>query len=306
MISRMAAEQGATTLDLGRIGVWTGALDGVPVAQARELAAEIEELGFGTLWIPEAVGRNAMASAALLGSATSSLVVATGIANIYARDPMSMNAGYETLADALDGRFLLGLGVSHKPAIEGLRGHEFKPPLAYMADYIDLMDSSTFLGYKPETGRHRAIGALGPKMLELARDRTDGAHTYNVNVEHTAVAREILGPDKILAAEVGHLVASDTDAARALARSFLKRYLALPNYANNLRRLGFGEAELEDGGSDRLIDELFTWGDVDKLGRRVDDHLDAGASHVCIQVITPPGVDPWPTWRQMAGLNPPR
>ena len=291
------------SLDLGRVGLWTGALDGVPVAQARELAAEIEELGFGTLWLPEAMGRNTMVHAALLGTATRSLVIATGVANIYARDAMSMNAGYETVADALGDRFLLGLGVSHKPAIEQLRGQEFRPPLRHMAEYLDAMDAAVYVAHKAETGRHRVLGALGPKMLALAKQRTGGAHTYCVNVEHTARAREILGPDKILAPECGHLVADDRDQARTLARQFLKRYLALPNYANNLHRLGFQDKDLDAGGSDRLIEELFTWGDLDKLNRRIEEHLAAGATHVCIQVVTPRGVDPWPTWRQMKGLT---
>lgn len=291
------------SLDLGTVGLWTGALDSVPVARAQELAAEVEELGFGTLWIPEAMGRNAMAHAALLGVATRTLVIATGIANIYARDAMSMNAGYETIADALDDRFLLGLGVSHQPAVEELRGQKFRPPLKHMADYLDAMDSALFLANRADTGRFRVLGALGPKMLALARQRTHGAHTYCVNVEHTARARDVLGPDKILAPECGHLVARDLEQARPLAQHFLKRYLALPNYANNLRRLGFRDADLEGGGSDRLIEQLFTWGDIEQLDLRVQEHLAAGATHVCVQVITPRGVDPWPTWRVMKGLN---
>ena len=291
------------SIELGEIGIWTSALDTVAVAEAREIAAELEELGYGSLWIPEAVGRNALVHAALLGAATERLVIATGVANIYARDPMSMNAGHQTLADALGERFLLGLGVSHQPAIEGIRHQSWNRPLPYMRDYLDAMDDATFRARPADARRWRMLGALGPKMLELAAARTDGAHTYNVTVDHTASARQILGPDKLLAVELAVVLETDPDLARSTARAHIARYTPLPNYANNLLRLGFEGSDLVGGGTDRLVDALVAWGDTDRVADRVAEHLAAGADHVCLQVLPVAGVLPRREWRELAPLN---
>ena len=291
------------TLDLGRIGIWTAVLDAVPTAEAREIAVELEELGYGALWIPEAIGRNALVHAALLGAATSRLAIATGVANIYARDPMSMHAGHQTLADAFGERFVLGLGVSHQPAVEGLRHRAWNRPLPYLGQYLDDMDASTFRARRADARLWRMVGALGPRMLALAAARTDGALTYNVTVDHTADARRILGPDKVLAVELAVILETDPDVARSTARAHIARYTPLPNYANNLMRLGFGRADLTDGGTDRLVDALVAWGDGDRVADRVGEHRAAGADHVCLQVLPVDGVVPRREWRQLAVLN---
>ena len=295
-------------LDLGRLGIWTFALDTVPVSQGRELAAELDELGYGALWLPEAIGRNPMAHAALLGTATRHMAMATGVANVYARDAMAMRAAHETLTDAFPGRFLLGIGVSHQPAVEGLRGQVFHRPLAHMRQYLDTMDTCRYSA-RPADGRlWRVLGALGPRMLELAAERCDGAHTYNVTVEHTAQAREILGPDKLLAVELAVILETDRARAHERARRHIARYTPLPNYANNLLRLGFAEDELAGGGSDRLVDALVAWGDLDRVASMVDAHLAAGADHVCLQAFGtedgPGDSVPLAAWRELAGLIP--
>jgi probable F420-dependent oxidoreductase len=272
-------------VDLGRIGVWTFALDLQPAARAAELAVELEEMGWGAIWFPESVGRDAPVNAALLLAATQDIAVATGIANIYGRDPMTMNAAWQTLAEAFPGRFLLGMGVSHQPSVEGLHGQEYKAPLATMREYLDRMDASLFLAAPPGDPPERVLAALGPKMLELARDRTRGAHPYFVPPEHTEIARTILGDDRLLAPE--QMVVLDTDPvrARAAARAAMSIYVTLPNYANSLKRLGYTEDDLGGDISDRLVDAIVAWGDVDAIGSRVRAHHDAGADHVCVQVL---------------------
>lgn len=295
-------------LDLGRVGIWTFALDTVPVARGKELAAELDELGYGALWLPEAVGRNPMAHAALLGDATRRMTIATGVANVYARDAMATRSAHETLTDAFPGRFLLGLGVSHQPAVEGLRGQTFRPPLAHMRQYLDDIDAATFRA-RPADGRlWRVLGALGPRMTALARDRADGAHTYNVTVEHTAATRAILGAGKLLAVELAVVFERDRAAAHSRARRHIARYVPLPNYANNLLRSGFTEDDLQGGGSDRLVDALVAWGDLDRIAAMVGAHHDAGADHVCLQVFDAddPGNDAVPhrAWRELAALMP--
>ncbi|MCJ7438928.1 MAG: LLM class F420-dependent oxidoreductase [Acidimicrobiia bacterium] len=272
-------------VELGRVGIWTFALDLQPAARAGELAAELEEMGWGAIWVPEAVGREAPVNASLLLAATQRIAVGTGIANIYARDAMSMNAAWQTLSEAFPGRFLLGMGVSHQPSVEGLHGQEYTPPLATMREYLDRMDASLFVAAPPSQPPERVLAALGPKMLELARDRTRGAHPYFVPPEHTEIARTILGEDRLLAPE--QMVVLDTDAARAraVARAAMSMYVTLPNYANNLLRLGFTEEDLGGDISDRLVDAIVAWGDAGTIAARVRAHHDAGADHVCVQVL---------------------
>lgn len=288
-------------MDLTRYGIWTIALDLQPAAAAKEAAAEVESLGFGAIWIPEAVNREAMANSMLLLSGTERIVVGTGIANLYARDAMSMSAGHKTITSAYPDRFLLGIGVSHQVAVENMRGQVYGKPLTTMKRYLDAMDSALFFAAPPETEPVRVLAALGPKMLELARDRASGAHPYFVPVEHTSVAREILGAGKLLCPEQAVVLETDPGAARAIARQHMRTYLGLPNYTNNLRRLGWGDDDLDGEGSDRLVDAIVGWGDTDAVVARIEAHHAAGADHVAIQVLTAdPRELPMPQWRELA------
>jgi probable F420-dependent oxidoreductase len=271
---------------LGRVGVWTGQLDFSPVGVVRDAAREVEELGYGAMWTGEAVGREVLTAAQLLLTASDSLVVATGIANIWARDALAMAAGQLSLGEAFPGRFVLGIGVSHKPLLD-VRGQDYGKPLAMMRDYLAGMDHGydVYRAVAPEIRPPRLLAALGPKMLELSATAADGAHTYFVPPEHTARAREILGPDKLLAPEQVCVLSSDPTLAREIARRHTTSYLRLANYTNNLKRFGFDDADFADGGNDRLVDTICAWGDVDAVAARVKAHLDAGADHVAVQVL---------------------
>lgn len=288
-------------MDLGRVGIWQYQLDQVPSGQAGEIAAEIEELGYGALWLPEMVGRESFVSSTLLLGATRRIVVATGIASIYARDALAANSALSTITEAFPERFLLGLGVSHQVMVEGLRGHDYTRPYSAMVAYLDAMDNGLFTASPPTTPTHRALAALGPKMLQLAAERTDGAHPYFVPVEHTAFARETMGAEALLAVEQAVVLETDPEAARAIARGHMAMYLTLPNYTNNLRRFGFDDVDLADGGSDRLVDAIVAWGDEAAIAARVAAHHEAGADHVCIQVLPEiPTEAPRDTWRRLA------
>jgi len=290
-----------TTVDLGRVGIWTFALDLQPIARARELAAELEELGYGAIWVPDAIGRDPLVHAALLLGGTRRVTVATGIAQIYGRDAMTMTGGWKTVSDAYPGRFVLGLGVSHQPMVEGLRGQTYGPPLTAMREYLDRMDTAMYVAAEPAEPPRRVLAALGPKMLALAAERADGAHPYNVPPEHTARAREILGPEKLLAPEQAVVLETDPVEARRIARAHMAIYLDLPNYMNNLRRFGIRDDDIADGGSDRLVDTLVAWGDVDAIRSRVRQHLDAGADHVAVQVLKSERTQvPMDDWRELA------
>lgn len=288
-------------MDIGRVGLWTFQLDLQPAARAQAAAAEIEALGYGAIWIPEAFGREAFTNAAILLAGTRRIVVATGIANIWGRDAMTMASAQKTLAEAYPERFLLGLGVSHAPLVAGLRGHDYAKPYSFMSNYLDAMDRAPFLAAGPTTEPRRVIGALHPKMLQLAAARTWGAHPYFVTPEHTAWARGILGAGPLLAPEQAVVLETDPAVARQIARAHMGTYLGLPNYARNLNRLGFGDADLANGGSDRLVDAIVAWGDVDAIVARVRAHHDAGADHVCVQVLDPdPRGLPMAQWRMLA------
>ena len=286
---------------MGPIGIWTHQFEDHPAAQVRETASELEDLGYGALWCGEAFGREALSNAGLLLSGTKRIVIATGIANIYARDAMAMAAGQKTLAEAYPNRFLLGLGVSHVPLVEKLRGHRYQNPVATMRAYLDAMDQAPYQSVPPPTKPLRVLAALGPKMLQLAGERADGAHPYNVNPEHTAQAREILGPDRYLCPEQAVVLETDPAKAREIARAFLALYLTLPNYTNNFLRLGFDESDFTNGGSNRLIDAIIAWGDLEAIRNRIRAHRSAGADHVCIQVLTAtPKALPMREWRELA------
>ncbi len=291
-------------MELGRIGIWTSALDRQPAAVVRRAVAEIEDLGYGTLWVGEAARREAFANAAVLLSASTTLVVATGIANIWARDPMAMAAGQRTLGEAWDGRFLLGVGVSHDPLVTP-RGHRYERPLDAMRAYLDAMDQAQFAAPALDAAPTvRVLGALGPRMLGLAAERADGAHPYLVPPEHTRQARQILGTTALLCPEVAVVLEPEPDRARGIARAHLGTYLRLANYRRNLARLGYDEDDLADAGSDRLVDSIVGWGTVERVSARLDDHLEAGADHVAVQVLTEDRARlPLEEWRALARSN---
>ena len=276
-------------IDLGRVGIWTGLLDLVPSSRAIELAAEVEEMGYGAIWIPEAVGRDPFVAAALLLQGTSSIKVATGIANIYARDPMTTANAQRTVEEAFPGRFLLGLGVSHRRLVQDLRNHEYSRPLSYMRDYLARMREALFLAHGPQELPEIVLAALGPRMLALSAEAAAGAHPYFVPPEHTAIARDVMGPDAALYPEQMVILDTDPATARALARKNMAPYLGLPNYTNNLLRLGFEQSDIDGGPgggpSDRLVDAIVAWGTPEQVTSRVQDHLDAGADHVGVQVL---------------------
>jgi probable F420-dependent oxidoreductase len=289
------------SMDLGPIGIWTSQLDYQPAARARKAAADLEKLGFGAIWFPESVGREALTHAALLLGATKRIVIATGIANIYARDPVTMAAAQKTLAEAYPGRFLLGLGVSHIPLVEQIRGHTYGKPVATMRAYLDAMDRAPYRAVASSVKPARVLAALGPRMLQLATERADGAHTYFVPPEHTARARKILGADRFLAVEQAVVLESDSARSREIARRHTSFYLALPNYVSNLRRLGFNDDDFAEGGSERLVDAIVACGDVTAAVDRVHAHQSAGADHVCIQVLpAEPQAVPMAQWRELA------
>lgn len=288
-------------MQLGRVGLWTYHLDLLPASRAKEAAQELEGLGYGAIWVPEAVNREPFVNSALLLGATSNLVVATGIAGIYSRDAMTMAAGQLTLCEAFDGRFLLGLGVSHQPMVDDIRGHSYDRPLSKMRSYLDAMDGAIYLAPRPAEEPRRVLAALGPKMLQLAAERALGAHPYFVPVEHTAFARELLGDGPMLCPEQAVVLSTDPDEARAAARLHMATYLTLPNYTNNLRCLGWGDDDLGGGGSDALVDAIVAWGDEAAIVERVRAHLDAGADHVAVQVLGSDAVTlPMPQWRALA------
>lgn len=288
-------------MDIGQLGIWTGVLDAVPSAEAKRLAVRIEQLGFSTLWIPETVGRDPFVMATLLLGATSHLKVATGIANIYARDAVTMANTQRALEEAFPGRFLLGLGVSHHHLVDRVRKHDYSKPYSRMVEYLDQMDNAIFLAVGPTERPPTVLAALGPKMLRLAGERTAGAHPYFVPVEHTAQAREILGPDPLLAPEQMVVLDTDLDRARETARKGMAVYLRAPNYVNNLKRLGFTDDDVSDGGSDRLVDAIVACGDASVARARVDEHLAAGANHVCVQVLRPELTEvPLDGWEDLA------
>ena len=288
-------------IDIGRVGIWTFQFDQQPMRRAQEAAAELEELGYGAIWVPEVIGREAFSNAALLLSGTRRIAIATGIASIYARDALAMASGHRTLTEAFPDRFLLGLGVSHAPMVEYVRGHSYGKPVATMRAYLDAMDAAPFMAHGPSAEPARVLAALGPKMLELAAKRAQGAHPYFVPVEHTLGARKALGKGPLLAVEQAVVLATDPSVARSVAREHMATYLALPNYVNNLKRLGFTDEDIEGGGSSRLVDAIVAWGGVEAAVKRIREHHDAGADHVCVQVLdTDPRALPLRQWRELA------
>ncbi|MBI3929025.1 MAG: TIGR03620 family F420-dependent LLM class oxidoreductase [Armatimonadetes bacterium] len=270
-------------MEIGKLGVFYFT-DGFTAAQAAGFARKVERLGYGALWYPEALGRETMAHASWLLANTERLVIASGIANIFARDPQATAAASLALSEQSNSRYLLGLGVSHAPLVRDVRGHAYHKPLQRMREYLQNMGRAVYRAPRPSEDSEVVLAALGPKMLELAGAMTDGAHPYNVTPEHTAFARGILGPEKRLYVEQKVMLETDPTRARAAARQALDFYLAAENYRNNWKRLGFGDGEI-DGPSDRFLDAMVAWGDADALRRRIQEHWDAGADHVCIQPV---------------------
>jgi probable F420-dependent oxidoreductase len=277
---------------LGPVGVWSWALQRLSGGDAGAAARELEALGYPVVWIPETLGNKEIFShAAILLAATTRIVVASGIANIHARDPMAMANGARTLGEAYPSRFVLGVGVSHAPSV-AVRGGTYGRPVETMRAYLDAMAAAQYGAPEPAPPVPVVLAALGPRMLELAAERADGAHPYFVPVEHTPFARQHLGPEPFLVVEQAAVLTTDPADGRRIGRAFAKNYLALPNYVNNLRRLGWGDEDLAGDGSDRLIDALIAWGDVGAIVKRVRAHLAAGADQVCIQVRADPSSDP--------------
>ena len=275
-------------MELGKLGVWVS-MDAMTASAAAAFAKRVEEWGYAALWLPESRGRNALAHSSWLLANTQKLIVATGIANIYARDPMAMANGQRGLNEQSDGRFLLGVGVSHRPMVQGVRGHTYGKPVATMRAYLEAMRDAPYQAPTPREAPLTVVAALGPNMMALSAELADGAHPYNTTPQHTAQARSILGPGKLLCPEVWVLLESDPATARRAAREALSRYLQLENYVNSWRREGFGDDDLAGGGSNRLLDAMVAWGDEDAIRARVREHWDAGADHVCIQPISPQG-----------------
>ncbi|WP_431904214.1 TIGR03620 family F420-dependent LLM class oxidoreductase [Nonomuraea sp. bgisy101] len=292
---------------LGRVGIWTFAFDGRPAGEVRDAAAEIEELGYGTVWFGEGLGRDTVSQAWLLLSATRRITVAAGIANIALRDPISMAAAERSLSEAHPGRYLLGLGghrVSDAPIqVDGYAVPGRGKAVATMTAYLDAMDAVP-LDSPPPRPPYRMLAALGPQMLALAGRRTLGAHSYFVPVEHTALAREIMGPDALLAVEQVVVLDHDLDRAREVAGEHVSSYRgAAPHQIASLRRLGFGEDEIAHG-SERLVDAIVAYGGAEAIEKRVRAHVDAGADHVCLQVLTErPGALPLAQWRELSALT---
>ena len=289
-------------MNLGSVGIWTFELDARPAAEMQAIVGELERLGYGAVWLPDGFGRDPLAHAGLALAGSHRIVVATGVASIYGRGAHAMAAAQLTLTEAHPERFLLGLGVSHAPLVEGLRGGSYGRPLAGMRAYLQAMDDASFpFAAQPAAPGRRVLAALGPKMMALAAERADGAHPYLTTAEYTAAARAELGPDRLLAPHMAVMLEADPGRARERGRAFLTPYLGLPNYRRHFARLGFGPDDLADGGSARLVDALIAWGTVDEVRKRIAEQLDAGADHVAVQVIgAEPGHPPLTEWRTLA------
>jgi probable F420-dependent oxidoreductase len=283
-------------VDLGPIGIWSAALRYGDRGEGRDAASELESLGFGTLWLPGGIGGDIFEAVAALLEATSRVALATGIVNLWMHQPAEVAEAHARITSAHPDRFLLGVGVSHAPLVDADHPGRYARPLEATDRYLDELDTAS----PPVPAAERALAALGPRMLALARDRSSGAHPYLVTPEHTRQARAVLGDGPLLAPEQSAVLESDPARARELARRHLSIYLQLPNYVRNLRRLGFTDEDVAAPGSDRLVDGVVAWGDVATIVRRVKEHRDAGADHVCVQVLAAdPRVLPRDAWREL-------
>lgn len=284
----MAAPRSLEALK-GTVGIWTTTHEAVSPAESQEVAREIESLGYSALWIPEAWSREALTNAGLLLAGTTSLVIATGIANIWARDAVSAASSAKTLNAAYADRFVLGLGVSHKPLVEGLRSHSYQSPVEHMRSYLAAMNEAPMLSPDGQQEYAKVIAALGPKMLEVGATLADGVHPYLVTPEHTATARQAVG-DKFVGVEQAVVLGGSREEFLRRAHAHLENYTGLDNYRNSWRRLGFSDDDFVRGGSDRLCDAMVVHGDQQRILDAVNEHRSAGADHVCLQVL---GEDQW-------------
>ena len=286
----------------GTVGVWTFAHETLPANQSGEIATELESLGYAAMWLPEAWSREAFTSAGLMLAATSSMIVATGIANIWARDAVAAANAAKTLNAAYADRFVLGLGVSHRPLVERLRGHEYVSPVEAMRDYLTAMDAAPMMAPEGEHRYARVIAALGPKMLEVGATLADGVHPYLVTPEHTARARAAVG-DKFVGVEQAVVLGQSRDEFLTRAHAYLGFYTGLDNYKNSWRRLGFTEGDFVRGGSERLCDAMVVHGDEGAVLERVNEHRRAGADHVCLQVLSDEtNAPPFDEWRRLGSI----
>jgi probable F420-dependent oxidoreductase len=280
----------------GTVGIWTMTQESLSPGQSGEIAHEIESLGYGAMWIPEAWSREAFTNAGLLLASTSTMAIATGIANIWARDAVATSNAAKTLSAAYDDRFVLGLGVSHRPLVERLRGHEYATPVAAMRDYLTAMDAAPMFAPEGQQRVPRVIAALGPKMLELGATLADGVHPYLVTPDHTALARAAVS-DKFIGVEQGVVLGQSHEEYLKRAHAYLEIYTGLDNYKNSWRRHGFSDEDFVRGGSERLCDAMVVHGDEGDVLARIDEHRQAGADHVCLQVLgnelNEPPLDEW-------------
>ena len=266
-------------------GIWT-APEALSADSVAALAARVEQLGYSWLWVGETFGRDPFALAAHLGAVTSKIGIATGIANVYNRHAGVMKQAANTVSEQTGGRFMLGLGVSSPVIVERMRGIPYDKPLTFMRSYLDELESARYTACAPSAPPKVVLAALGPRMLELAAERADGAHPYNTTPEHTAFAREVMGPEPMLCVEQKVMLTDDVATARATSANVMKFYTRAPGYRNCWRRLGFDDDDI-DGLSQRFVDAMVACGDVDVIEARIAEHFDAGASHVCLQVLHP-------------------
>jgi probable F420-dependent oxidoreductase len=289
-------------IDPGRIGLFAGPLNSQPTETQREFIREVERLGYGTLWYGEALAQEAFARGAIYLAATERLVVASGIANIWARDAAAMANGGRTLAEAWPGRFILGIGVSHAPLVR-MRGHDYAKPYSAMREYLDAMAAAPWRGPEAELPPI-VLAALGPKMVGLAGEHTAGAYPYFSTAEHIREVRSILGPEPFLAADLPVVLAGDQAAARAIGDRHLAFYLGSANYRNNLLRIGWSAADLQPPGSDALFEAIVAWGDLDRIGGKVRERFEAGADQVVLNIVpADPSALPLVELRQLAPLT---
>ena len=290
-------------MKLGKLAVWaqvdnaishfesadSAALGKVSAPRLAAFAHRVEELGYSTLWLPEAFGRNSFVASSWMLANTTRLQVATGIVSIYSQDALATRGSADALNEQSGGRFLLGLGVSHREAVQGMRGHDYGKPLVAMRAYLDGIAASPYNALAPAAPTPIVLAGLREKMIELAAERANGTHTYPDTPGPTAMARSILGPDKLLCVEQPLILETDPAKARRIARGELELYLGLVNYRNSWRALGFEEEDFANGGSDRLVDAVVGWGDAAALRARIVEHLDAGATQVCIKALASDG-----------------
>lgn len=288
---------------LGPLGIFSGELAFFPADVQRRVVAELEDLGYGAIWYGESFGRETFVQASIFLHATRRMIVASGIANVYARDPTAMAFGARSLNEMSGGRFVLGLGVAHASNVT-VRGHDYARPVTTMRAYLDAMDEAEPRWRGPEAEPPpRVLAALRPRMLALAAERTAGAHPYFVPVEHTRRARAVLGPDALLAPEQAIVLAGSREEARAIGDRHTAFYLQAPNYRRSLLDLGFTEADLEMPGSDALFDAIVAWGGVEEARQRVREHREAGADHVVVNLVTADPSRPYlDEARQLAGI----